>query len=232
MKMGPSTGIDLPDGSVIERPVARMIEPASPPDLAMPSSTVSASKEELRSQFRAYRDSLSPSSYAACGTLISHRALTVPAVARAQTVHVYWPMTEEGEVDTRPLIGALRGRGAEVILPVVTSFDPDCPTLKHCRYEGPEALETNQWGICEPANNDTVDPKTLDVVIVPALGAGRNGHRLGHGTGYYDAFLQSVDCPRVALVYEACLLPAVPSAPHDVPMTTIVTERDIVHVAE
>lgn len=198
----------------------------------MSSSTVSASKEELRAQFRDYRCSLDPSSYASRGTLISHRALTVPSVARADVVHVYWPMTEDGEVDTRPLIASLRSRGVDVILPVVTSFDPESPTLKHCRYEGPETLDTNRWGICEPTNAERVDPEALDVVIVPALGAGRNGHRLGHGTGYYDTFLQSVACPRVALVYEACLVPSVPSAPHDVPMTSIVTERDIIHVSK
>lgn len=198
----------------------------------MPSSTVSTSKEELRAQFRAYRRSLSPSSYGALSTLICHRALSLPSVAQAEVVHVYWPMGDEGEVDTRPLIGALRARGADVVLPVVTSFDPESPTLKHCHYEGSDTLTTNRWGICEPANTEVVDPEALDVVIVPALGAGRNGHRLGHGTGYYDAFLQSVECPRVALVYASCLIPEVPVAPHDVPMTTIVTERDIFHVPE
>lgn len=198
----------------------------------MPTSTVSTSKEKLRAQFRAYRRALSPASYGALSSLICHRALTVPSVAQAQRVHVYWPMEEDGEVDTRPLIAALRARGVEIILPVVTSFDPASPTLTHCRYDGPKGLETNQWGICEPANSETIDPEALDVVIVPALGAGRNGHRLGHGTGYYDAFLQSVDCPRVALVYDACLRSSVPSASHDVPMTTIVTERDIFHVSE
>lgn len=199
----------------------------------MPSSTASTSKEEWRAQFREYRRSLSPDSYAARSVLIGQRALSLPAVAQAQVIHVYWPMEEEGEIDTRPLIATLRARSAEIILPVVTSFDPDTPVMKHCRYDGPNALQTNRWGICEPVDTEGInDPERLDVVIVPALGAGRNGHRIGHGTGYYDAFLQSVDCPRVALVYEACLVPSVPSAPHDVPMTTIVTEHDMISLPD
>jgi 5-formyltetrahydrofolate cyclo-ligase len=79
-------------------------------------------------------------------------------------------------------------------------------------------------------NTERVALGELDLVIVPALGAAHDGHRLGHGAGYYDAFLQSISCPRVALVYEACVVPSLPSAPHDVPMTTLVTEQNVIEI--
>lgn len=192
----------------------------------------SSSKDAWRSQFRNYRHSLSPHSYSARSSLIAHRALTVPDVAKCQVVHMYWPLRGRGEVDTRVLIAALRGRGAEVVLPVVTSFDPDAPTLEHRRYEGRSSLEPNQWGIREPVDTKRVAPSALDLVIVPALGADRTGQRLGHGFGYYDAFLQSVTCPRVALIYEACLVPSLPRARHDVPMTTLVTEQNVLDIQD
>lgn len=195
----------------------------------MPSHTAS-SKDDWRAQFRAYRRELSPTAYAARSALICARVLSVPAVASASVVHVYWPQAEQGEVDTRPLIGALRSRDATVVLPVVTSYAPNDPTMDHRRYEGPAAMTTNRWGIREPSETDRVSPAMFDVVIVPALGAGRNGHRLGHGSGYYDAFLQSVDAPRVILVYDACLRSTVPSDPHDVPGTHIVTERSLLSI--
>jgi 5-formyltetrahydrofolate cyclo-ligase len=156
--------------------------------------------------------------------------LTIPAVVEAEVIHVYWPLPDRGEIDTRLLIAALRGRGADVVLPVVTSFDPETPTLEHRRYEGPNALMTNRWGIREPVNTERVSPEAIDAVLVPALGADRHGHRLGHGSGYYDAFLQSVSCPRIALVYDACVVPSLPSAPHDVPMTTLVTEQNVIEI--
>lgn len=198
----------------------------------MPSSTASPSKDDLRSQFRTYRRTLSDTSYSARSTLICSRTLGLSAVTKAATVHVYWPQIEDGEVDTRPLIEALQGQNTDVVMPVVTSHDPEDPSMEHRRYEGPDAMSVNEWGIREPDGTERISSDALDVVIVPALGAGRNGHRVGHGSGYYDAFLQTVDVPRIALVYEECLVPHVPADPHDVPMTIIVTEDSVVRPSE
>lgn len=189
-------------------------------------------KDQWRTQFRAYRNGLSASAQAARGALIGTRALSLPVVAAATVVHVYWPQLDQGEVDTRLLIGGLRGQGATVVLPVVTSYDPAAPEMEHRRYAGPDAMTPNRWGIREPTETDRVSPEDLDVVIVPALGAGRNGHRIGHGSGYYDAFLQSIDIPKVILVYEKCLRPTVPADSHDVPGTHIVTERSTIRLEE
>ncbi|MEF8815560.1 MAG: 5-formyltetrahydrofolate cyclo-ligase [Salinibacter sp.] len=189
----------------------------------------SQSKDQWRHQFRAYRRSLSLRSYRARSSLIVHRALGVLARAGAQVVHTYWPLTAQREVDTRPLIAALRGRHAEVVLPVVTSFDPDTPTLEHRRYGGPQSLAPNRWAIQEPVQTELVSPDLIDVIVVPALGVGKNGHRIGHGSGYYDAFLQSVASPRVALAYEACVASSLPNTSHDVPVTTIVTEQRVLN---
>lgn len=196
----------------------------------MPSSTASRSKDDWRAQFRAYRQGLSPMSYAARSALICSRVLGLRAVAEATVVHTYWPQTAEGEVDTRLLIGALRSQGAEVILPVVTNYDPGRPEMEHRRYAGPEALAPNRWGIPEPVDTERVPPDALDAVIVPALGAGRNGHRIGHGSGYYDAFLTEVEAPRIIVAYEHCFIPSVPADPHDVQGTHVVTERDVLGV--
>lgn len=198
----------------------------------MPSSTAPPSKDERRTQFRDYRRGLSATTYAARSSLIGTRALSLPVVAAASVVHVYWPQTDQGEVDTRLLIGALRGQDATIVLPVVTSYDPASPEMEHRRYAGPDAMTTNRWGIREPSGTARVSPAALDVVIVPALGAGQNGHRIGHGSGYYDAFLQSLDIPKVILVYEDCLCPSVPPDPHDVPGTHVVTERRVVCVKQ
>lgn len=194
---------------------------------SMPSSSTPTSKDEWRAQFRAYRQSLSGGTYEAYSSLIAHRVLSLATVAQAEMIHVYSPLRDRGEVDTRPLIAALRVREATLVMPVVTSFDPGTPTLEHRRYAGPYAMQTNRWGLREPVGTESVPPDVLDVVLVPTLGADRRGHRLGHGTGYYDAFLAEVTCPCVALVYDNCVVSSLPNDPHDVRMTTLVTERNV-----
>lgn len=187
-------------------------------------------KADLRARFRAYRTALPAADAAARSAAIVDRVRALPALARARTVHCYWPLVERGEVDTRPLIRALHAGGVTVVLPVVEGFADDAPALSHHRYAGPEALQTNRWGLREPVGTEAVPLDALDVVIVPAFGAGRNGHRIGHGYGYYDAFLAQIDAPTIALVYDACLVAALPAAPHDVPVSILVTESETIHV--
>lgn len=191
----------------------------------MSSSIASRTKDEWRRQFRAYRNRLSPTVRQAKSALICTRVSALPSVARASVVHVYWPLPDRGEVDTRPLIELLHSRGATVVLPVVTSYDPATPTLEHRRYEGRAALTPNRWGIPEPTDTERVPPDALDVVIVPGLGADHCGNRIGQGSGYYDAFLRTVDVPRVLVTYDECFVPFLPTEAHDVPMTAVVTER-------
>jgi len=194
----------------------------------MASSSTPTSKDEWRAEFRAYRRALSASAYRVRSTLLTHRALGHPTVASAEVVHVYWPQSDRNEVDTRSLIAALWAQNVTVVLPVVTGYNPESPTMESRVYEGHRELTPNRWDILEPTEGPLVSPEALDVVLVPALGASRDGHRIGQGAGYYDAFLSSVPAPRIGLVYDACVVPALPTDEHDVPLTSIVTEQSYI----
>lgn len=73
----------------------------------------------------------------------------------------------------------------EFYLPRVQSKD-----LLVCQYNKNINLEESSFHIMEPVS-EPVNPKLLDLVIVPALMADRNGYRLGYGEGFYDRFLKS-----------------------------------------
>ena len=184
-------------------------------------------KEALRARFRAFRERLGPEAYAQRSTAIVARAQTLPELEAAETVHVYWPLVARGEIDTRPLIRWLTEEGKVIGLPAVATFEADVrPRLRHLRYQGEAALHANRWGVREPTGDETVPLEQIEAVVVPALGAGRNGHRIGHGRGFYDAFLARVAAPRIGLVYADTLVDAVPAAPHDVRLSVIVTEDE------
>lgn len=200
-----------------------------------PPSPVQAEKEALRRQFRAFRAALSPEAYAARSAALVARAKTLPVLAAARTVHLYWPMTARREVDLRPLVDWLVAQDKQIVLPVVIDFTrgPGAACrLSHARFSGAEQLQPNRWGVHEPVGAETVPVSALDAVIVPALGAGRNGFRIGYGAGHYDAFLNDVDAPRICLLYAECLLPYVPGEPHDVPMDLFVTEDEVVRASD
>ena len=190
------------------------------------------SKARWRALFRATREELDVRAYQEYSTAIAERTLALPEVRAARRVHTYWPLTRRREVDTRPLIRHLRARGTEIILPVVVAPGPQKPPrLRHVHLADEADLRPNRWGIYEPTGSTCVSVADLDVIIVPALGAGRNGHRVGHGHGFYDAFLRDAHAPTVCLVYARCLAEAVPVEAHDVPVSVIVTESEVVRPA-
>ncbi|MEM6783354.1 MAG: 5-formyltetrahydrofolate cyclo-ligase [Bacteroidota bacterium] len=183
------------------------------------------SKVEWRAQFVAYRASLSDADYAAMSAAICARLRVLPEVQSAQTVHCYWPLVARREVDTRPFIAACEAAGQRVVLPVVETFD-SAPRMVHRCYEGEDRLVTNRWGLHEPAG-PLVDPTDLDVVIVPAFGADRRGHRIGHGRGFYDAFLAQTRAVRACVVYDACFVEQLPYEQHDIAAHTVVTDEAV-----
>lgn len=190
----------------------------------MKNPDAAAAKQALRARFHAARLALSDAEYEARSAAICDRIGALPEVGAARTVHVYWPLVGRREVDTRPLIRALHAGGKRVVLPVVAGLD--APSLRHRLYEGEGRMRPNRWGIPEPAGTAEVAPDALDAVVVPAFGAGRDGHRIGHGRGFYDAFLAGLGAPTVGAVFADCFVERVPAEPHDVALACIVTERE------
>lgn len=188
-------------------------------------------KGVLRDRFRAYRRTLSAEAHQRLSQRVTERARGVDALRQAETVHIYWPLLDRGEIDTRPLVDWLLSRDCRVVLPrVVSTAAGHEPLMEHVAFDDASELRSNGWGLLEPAGDDLVAPEELDAVVVPAFGAGRNGHRIGHGLGFYDAFLRGLDAARLCLTYHATLVAAVPAEPHDVPMTHVITEREVVQV--
>jgi 5-formyltetrahydrofolate cyclo-ligase len=183
-------------------------------------------KAAWRERFRAARAAMPAAERQQASAAIVAGVLALPEAAHARTVSVFWPMLARGEVDMRPLIHALAARGATVALPVVDSRPGEPPRLLHRAFAGEAALVTTAWGLREPAPGaPLVEPGALDLVVVPGFGMARSGHRIGHGGGFYDAFLATCPGLRVGVVYDACVAEHLPHGAHDVPVEVVVTER-------
>ena len=182
-------------------------------------------KAALRERFRSERERITVGEWEMASVAVCGRLLALPEILLARTVHLYWPMVQHGELSTSPLLDVLHGRGSRVVMPVVTSFE-GAPQLEHRLYTGPACLRENRWGIAEPHGTPLVPPNELDAVVVPAFGADRRGFRIGHGRGFYDAFLRETEAFTACAVYARCLVDRVPDEPHDVAVHAVVTEDE------
>ncbi len=146
------------------------------------------------------------------------RVMALPRVQAAACVCCYMSMGKEA--GTVPLIDALLAAGKRVSLPVVDEQGRMIAAQLRSRRD----LVPGRWGIPVPAR---IEPETeaLEVVICPGVLFTRDGARLGRGQGHYDRFLvDHADALIVGLGYEAQLVDALPTEPHDVAMDVVVTE--------
>ena len=136
-------------------------------------------------------------------------------------VGFYWPF--QGEFDPRPFVTDLRGRGVRTVLPAVVA-------------QG-QPLEFREWwpgvamsnGVYDLPVPDGTCVLTPDALLIPALGVGSQGDRLGYGGGYFDRTLAALH-PKplaVGLAFELSRIATIAPQPHDVLMDFIVTETGI-----
>ena len=132
----------------------------------------------------------------------------------------FWPLA--GEIDVRPLLHALAGRGHAVLLPVTPSRGLP---LSFCRWHPGDAMAQGRFGTPVPTGEAMIP----NFVLVPLLAFDRRGHRLGYGAGYYDRTLAAMPgVPTLGCAFAAQELDSVPAGPQDIPLAAVATERGII----
>ncbi len=187
----------------------------------MPPLEPSQDKKTLRRQLQAERQSL----------IDRHqRAMHLQEVLRVwlmgrddKAIGAYWPI--KGEFDALPALYRWTEADEErcIGLPVIDK------TTKQLRFQmwfpGCE-MEDDAYGIPKPKDTPVFHPTLL---LVPCVGYGPEGVRLGYGGGFYDRTLATLQ-PRpftVGLAYSFGFLPWLKAEPHDVPLDAVLTEEGV-----
>lgn len=156
---------------------------------------------------------------------IAEVVLAAPEVRRAATVACY--VSVGSEPGTSALLDRLVEDGKRVVVPLLMA-DND---LDWAPYTGAASLAPARRGLLEPVGEPlgVEAVGTADAVLVPGLAVGADGIRLGRGGGSYDRALGRVPVGTFTcvLLYDDERLPAVPSEPHDRPVTAVATPSGI-----
>ena len=121
-----------------------------------------------------------------------------------------------GEVPADGLAGYFMGKGIKCCFPRIGNGRMvfcDCDSLNDNEFE------VSSYGIKEPlSSKPIVDPKDIDVVVLPAVAYNEEGTRLGMGGGYYDRFIGPLDKKPylLGICYEFQICSDLPVTDHDI----------------
>ncbi len=193
-------------------------------------SAKSPQRHQLRQSIRRARQQLSPLEQQSAAETLVKVVLASPEVQRADSIALY--LSNDGELDTLPLIHALWQQGKQVALPVLHLFTAG--HLLFQRFSADTPLRPNKYGIAEPVPNiqQLMLLSQLDLICLPLVAFDDAGHRLGMGGGFYDRTLANLaklpTAPQlVGLAHDCQQVNAVPIEAWDVPLPIIATPSRI-----
>ncbi len=179
------------------------------------------SKDELRAALRARRRGLTDQERIAADLSITTSVVQDDSVVAAKCIHIY--LSTKFEVSTTVIIRTLIDRGVMVAVPWMES-DGSMGATALLAEDIPKIVEAGLRGIPSAPVWREADLASVDVVVVPLVGADSRGHRLGMGAGHYDRFLAAYpNVTTIGLAFSCQIVDEIPTEPHDIPLTRIIT---------
>ncbi|UJR10331.1 hypothetical protein I4U23_014537 [Adineta vaga] len=123
---------------------------------------------------------------------ITNTLLHHPKYLSAHAISVYVHMNTE--VSTRDIIQHAFISHKHVFIPRYSSTSMDM--VRVYSLDDLDSLPMTKWNIRQPSLDDVtreIANTDVDLVIVPGLGFSLDGCRLGHGKGFYDRYLTSLN---------------------------------------
>lgn len=186
-------------------------------------------KKQLRMRMRGLRAAYPESVLAQASERIVASVLALPQFSAAQGVGLFWPMTDRREVDVRPLAAAALAADKRVYFPFLEPTASGFSTGFARVRDVSELAPCGQRFFEPPRAAPRAERGQIELLIVPALAVASDGHRLGYGSGFYDATLPDFCPPGRALVvaFDFQLLGELPVTSGDVASQCIVTDRRV-----
>ncbi|EKV02185.1 5,10-methenyltetrahydrofolate synthetase [Leptolyngbya sp. PCC 7375] len=179
-------------------------------------------KAQMRRSLLKARQALPPQVWQQkCDRICTHLAQW-PTLQNARTILAYCSFRNEPDLESllaqQRSWGLPRCQGKELIW---HRWFPTCGW----------PLRSGTYGITEPdPTSPLVDPRRVDVILVPAVACDVRGYRLGYGGGFYDRMLSQTSWQgktTIGIVFEFARLPEIPKNRWDCPLDGICTESGL-----
>jgi len=195
------------------------------PGFYMKNASITNMKQQYRQQALKRRRDLTPEERLTAATHIQNALLSKIKQQGLTTVPMLIYRAMKDEVDTRQLLSMDR---TLMFAPVTHGHG----AMQWREVASDTCWETGKFGIAEPVGGRLWEPASGKAVLIsPLVGFDRTGNRLGLGTGCFDRWLGRFGehlLGTIGLAFACQEVPAIPVEPHDVPLDTIITEREII----
>jgi 5-formyltetrahydrofolate cyclo-ligase len=181
-------------------------------------------KKELRLEIKEKLRNLSMEMYNEQSNVIAQSLFKDESWKLASTVGI--TISKPPEVDTYQIIRQAWDEGKRIVVPKCFSKER---RMDFRVLEDFEQLETVYFSLLEPIESQTtlINPKEIELLLVPGLAFTKEGFRLGVGGGYYDRFLESHQVNTLSLAFHQQIVPEIPLENHDIPVRKIITDNGI-----
>ena len=185
-------------------------------------------KNELRQKYRALRDSFGEEFINKASNSTSNNLQKIEEFVKADIVLLYYPT--KNEISPLPLFEICLKMGKTVAFPVCQK---ESTTLMFKKVTSLDMFSPSSFGIFEPNEEcEIIIPTEKTICITPALLFSKDGHRLGYGKGYYDRFLKDFNGISIGFSYSDCVLDFIPHDTYDIPLDMIITESEVLKIAQ
>lgn len=180
-------------------------------------------KQQLRKELKSLRNQLSREQVTDWSCEICANILASAQYRQAEILFAYLAFGNEPNIDAVLKQALLDGKTVGV--PQIVS----ATEIQAVVFKDFKSLQLDRYGIRSAQGAASIiNPKSIDLVLVPGVGFAKNGNRMGMGAGYYDRFLaQAEKAILMGVTYDRLLCQDIPIEDYDVPVQYLVTETTV-----
>ncbi len=170
-------------------------------------------KNELRQKAKNIRKTLNTK---VLSNLIYAKLITLPEYKKSKNICTYYSFRDEVITENY-----FEDKTKNWFIPKM-----DGENLAVCPYDE-NKIEIHKYNIKEPKTTP-INPEIIDLIIVPALAADKNGYRIGYGKGYYDRLLKKIpNTKKIIILFSDLLFDNIFPDSHDEKCDIIITDEKI-----